>query len=105
MKIITLDETLDFYHEGRNFNYDDVRKSMGRYYRQGRYELFPLIFRGQQWAIWENLMSTEPTSTGKIAELTGIPSKNLATQLKQMARTGLVKSTSNGKLKSWTKID
>lgn len=105
MKIKTLDEILLDYHEDRNFNYHDIRKSMGRYWRQGRSLLFPLIFKRQQWKIWECLMSTEYTSTGSLSELTGIPSKNLTTQLHNMAKTGLVVCHRDGKLKSWKKID
>lgn len=100
-----MDEVLDFYHAGENFNYDDIRKSMTRYHRQARFVLFPLIFRGQKWTIWDALMVTSSTTTGELSKLTGIPSKNLSSQLASMAKTGLVKFTREGKLKSWTKID
>lgn len=103
----TIDQILDDSHEGRNYNYDDIRKSMARAIRLSRRDLFPFIFKGQQWLIWETLMSTEYTTTGKIAELTGLKSKNVSSQLSQMQKTGLVEYTIKDgiKIKSWIKID
>ncbi len=78
---------------------------MNKTYIEGRRELFPLIFIGKQRLIWDALISTGYKTTGELAKLTDMPSKNVSKQLEQMSRTGLVKFTQNGKLKSWTKID
>ena len=100
----TVDEILLETHVDRDFNYNDIRRAFSILEKEVRSDMYPLIFRGQQWLIWQAL-TTLPQPTKDISRITGIPSKNISTQIKNMINaTGLVKFSQQGKLKYWSKM-
>lgn len=96
----TMDEILVETHGDKDYNYHGVKKAMHLWGEQKMQSMYELIFIGKQFEIWQHLTRV-PLTTGELSKRIEMPSKNLSTQLKQMSRTGLVKFTNNGKLKSW----
>jgi len=91
-------------HSDRDYNFKDVMSAMGICAEQAKSRLYPLIFKGQQWDIW-NLLDSTHKPTWVLSETLGIKSGNLSKQLSQMQkRTGLVNYIvdSNGH-KQWRK--
>lgn len=84
---------------------DIDERTINRLMRLSRNELYPLIFTGQKWILWSILLPSIQLSTGEISKDTGIPSKNVSTQLMSMTKTGLVKFDRIGKLKKWYRIE
>lgn len=82
---------LEFTHGARWQRYHDKKKQQ---------HFLDLIFIKCQRLIWEELTYT-PTSAKEIATKLRKETKHISSQLRQMSKTGLVKFTREGKLKSW----
>lgn len=95
----TEDELLKSCLEGRTI--DEMPRQMSRVINLARKDLYPLIFKGQHWQIWEVIPFGMYLSTGEISKELNIPSKNVSSQLNQMLKTGLISVDRIGKLKRW----
>ena len=99
----TTDEIMQLCYEGRTWQ--EMPRQMSRAINLARKDLYPIIFKGQLWLIWETLSHSTYITTGEIAKELNIPSKNISTQLNQMLKTGLIKVDRVGKLKRWARIN